>query len=274
MTTFLSNILATLSSLAITFALLLLIFFPMERVFPAYAKQKVMRPHFWLDLAYFLGQYLLWTLLVYHLILGFNELFYENVSKHYVHYIDQLPLWIQVILTILLSDLLIYWFHRWQHQNSFLWRFHKIHHSAEHLDWLASFREHPIDTFFTILVINLPSILLGLNNQAIIIFVIFRGVWAIYIHSNVKLNLGPLKYLIGSPEIHHWHHYKDKDVGNYANLSPIMDLIFGTHYAPNHYPEELGIEEGIEQNYVKQLVEPLLPKKMVEKLRGKKGRPQ
>ena len=50
---------------------------------------------------------------------------------------------------MLLSDLCVYWGHRLQHNNAFLWRFHSIHHSAEHLDWLAAHREHPIDTIYT-----------------------------------------------------------------------------------------------------------------------------
>ena len=43
----------------------------------------------------------------------------------------------------LLGDLLIYWGHRLQHHSALLWRFHAVHHSAEHLDWLAAHREHP-----------------------------------------------------------------------------------------------------------------------------------
>ena len=29
--------------------------------------------------------------------------------------------------------------------------------------------------------------------------------------------------LIGAPELHHWHHDRDRDAGNYANISPLMD---------------------------------------------------
>ena len=138
--------------------------------------------------------------------------------------------------------MLFYWAHKPQHRIDFLWRFHSIHHTAKHLDWLASFREHPLDTLYTIGIINLPAIILGFPLHTIATFILFRGLWAIYIHSNIKLPLGPLRMLIGAPEIHHWHHAKDRDAGNYANLSPLMDIIFGTYTCPSQEPYEFGIK--------------------------------
>ncbi|MBL4704727.1 MAG: sterol desaturase family protein [Flavobacteriales bacterium] len=162
---------------------------------------------------------------------------------------------------VFFSDLFIYWAHRLQHQWSFLWRFHKVHHSAERLDWLAAHREHPLDTIYTVTIINLPAILLGFNLDLIAGLIAFRGIWAVYIHSNVRLPIGPLKMLIGAPELHHWHHYLDKDAGNYANISPIMDLLFGTYTCPDHEPEEVGISEVFPTTYIGQMIHPLLPKK-------------
>ena len=69
--------------------------------------------------------------------------------------------------------------------------------------------------------------------------------WAIYIHSNVRLPIGPLRVLIGAPELHHWHHDRDRDAGNYANISPLMDMLFGTYRCPDHEPEAFGISEPI-----------------------------
>ena len=56
--------------------------------------------------------------------------------------------------------------------------------------------------------------------------------------------MGPLAYIIGSPRLHHWHHDKHLNKGcNFANLSPLMDLMFGTYYDPGKEPEEYGIQE-------------------------------
>jgi sterol desaturase/sphingolipid hydroxylase (fatty acid hydroxylase superfamily) len=156
------------------------------------------------------------------------------------------------------SDLLIYWGHRLQHKVDFLWRFHKVHHSAEHLDWLAAHREHPIDPIYTMGLINLPAFSVGFPMHALVALVAFRGIWAIYIHSNVRLPIGWLRMLIGAPELHHWHHDRDRNAGNYANISPIMDLMFGTYTCPNHEPAAFGIDEPPPRTYLGHMIQPFL----------------
>jgi sterol desaturase/sphingolipid hydroxylase (fatty acid hydroxylase superfamily) len=71
------------------------------------------------------------------------------------------PFALQVLEVILLSDFFVYWGHRLQHRSALLWRFHSVHHSAEHLDWLAAHREHPLGTVYTLTLINLPAFVLG-----------------------------------------------------------------------------------------------------------------
>src|SRR5438132_1620382 len=170
------------------------------------------------------------------------------------------PWWAQAIEIILLSDFFIYWGHRLQHRVPFLWRFHCIHHSAEHLDWLAAHREHPVDTVYTMGLINLPAFILGFPLETLAGLIAFRGIWAIYIHSNVRLPIGPLRMLVGAPELHHWHHDRDRDAGNYANISPLMDILFGTYRCPNHEPEHLGLNEPTPRTYLGHMFRPLLPR--------------
>ena len=68
----------------------------------------------------------------------------------------------------------------------------------------------------------------------------------------------PLRWFIGAPELHHWHHDLDRRAGNYANISPLMDLAFGTYKCPNHEPEAFGIDEQLPKNYVGQMLQPLV----------------
>ncbi|MCH5596669.1 sterol desaturase family protein [Niabella ginsengisoli] len=255
-----------------SFIFLSLVFIPMEKVFPAKKEQKIMRKNWALDLCYFLGQYLLWNGLVLIALDYFGTWLDGYITVGFRQSIKSQPLWLQAIEVILLSDFLIYWGHRIQHKVEFLWRFHKVHHSAEHLDWLAAHREHPLDTIYTVGLINLPALLMGFHLEALAILVAFRGIWAIYIHSNVRLSLGPLKYLIGAPELHHWHHDIERDAGNYANISPLMDVIFGTYTCPSKEPERFGIKEDFPKNYVGQMVKPILPKQIWEKLIRKKSK--
>ncbi|MDI9311488.1 MAG: sterol desaturase family protein [Limnohabitans sp.] len=245
---------------------LAIVFIPIEKAFPAKAKQKILRPRWVLDLCYFLGQYLLWSSLVLKAINFFANWYDTQISYEFKTIISNQPIWLQSIEVILLSDFLIYWAHRLQHKNDFLWRFHKVHHTAETLDWLAAHREHPLDSIYTVGIINLPAILLGFNLEALTILVAFRGIWAIYIHSNVRLNIGFIKKVIGSPDLHHWHHDKERDRGNYANISPLMDILFGTYVCPNHEPEHFGIKEKFPNTYIGQMLKPILPEKISSKI--------
>ncbi len=56
------------------------------------------------------------------------------------------------------------------------------------------------------------------------------------------------------------HHDKDRLAGNYANLSPLMDLLLGTYRSPDHEPEAFEISEPISKNYLGQMLHPFLPK--------------
>jgi sterol desaturase/sphingolipid hydroxylase (fatty acid hydroxylase superfamily) len=76
--------------------------------------------------------------------------------------------------------------------------------------------------------------------------------------------LGQLKVLIGSPELHHWHHDIERDRGNYANLSPLMDKLFGTYTCPPHQPEKFGIKEEMPNTYLRQMIDPLLPDSLIQ----------
>src|SRR4051812_16509461 len=247
-------LLPLLAGTGISFLFLAAVFRPLEMAFPAKPGQRFFRPAWFLDLCFFLGQYLLWGGLVLALLALIGELLNPYVPAFFREAIASQPRWLQFLEMIVYSDFLIYWGHRLQHRVGFLWRFHAVHHSTEHLDWLAAHREHPLDTIYTVGLINLPAFVLGFPLETIAGFIAFRGIWAIYIHSNTRLPIGPLRLLLGSPELHHWHHDRDRDAGNYANLSPLMDLLFGTYRCPDHEPEHFGLNEPAPGTYLRHMV--------------------
>lgn len=242
-----------------SFAILLLAFLPLESMFAA-RRQAWLRPALATDVMYFVGQYLLWNAPVVACLWwvhgALSRLPLDGLRTAFAGW----PWLLQFLFAIALSDFCTYWGHRWQHQNAFLWRFHRVHHTAEHLDWLAAHREHPLDNLWTRTIENLPLLLLGFPLVTIAGFVVFRGLWAVFIHSNCRLTPGPLRFLLGAPRLHHWHHAIDGGGRvNFANLSPLMDLCFGTYHDPGHFPGRLGIDEPHRRGYVGALLEPLVP---------------
>jgi len=264
----------------LSFLFLAVMFWPLEKMFPAKA-QPFFRPRWCTDLAFFLGQYLLWGGLVIGVLQFIRQSVDGIMPAAFRAAVQSQPWWLQLIEVVFLSDLFVYWGHRLQHRVEFLWRFHSVHHSSEHLDWLAAHREHPLDTVYTMTMINLPAFLLGFSLPTIAGLIAFRGLWAVYIHSNVRLPIGPLRMLFGAPELHHWHHSKEREAGNYANISPLMDLLFGTYRCPPHEPEALGINEPMPKSYVGQMVHPFrrkrstpVPGRSIGRVQGDAGQPE
>ncbi len=253
--------LASLSHLTASFVVLGLIFWPLERAFPAKIGQRIFRPEWLTDLCYFLGQYLVWGTAVLWFLTTVEWYVNLIVPENFRELVASQPYWIQAFEVILLGDFLIYWMHRLQHRVEILWRFHSVHHSAEHLDWVAAHREHPVDGLVTQLIVNAPAFILGFPISTLAWLVVFRGLWALFIHSNVRLPLGPLRLVVGSPELHHWHHARVGSDCNYANLSPLMDLLFGTYRYPNEEPASLGLTGEYPRGYLKQLCYPFRRRK-------------
>src|SRR5688572_32132155 len=55
------------------------------------------------------------------------------------------PLWLEAIVAIVLLDAGNYAVHWLMHRHEALWRIHAVHHSSPTLDWLATFRSHPLE---------------------------------------------------------------------------------------------------------------------------------
>ncbi|MCE9565274.1 MAG: sterol desaturase family protein [Planctomycetes bacterium] len=246
---------------AFNLVFLFVVFRPLEVHFPAKLSQRFFRPQWFLDLCFYWGQIVIWNGLVFWCLWKFRDSFDWIVPASFRASVAAQPWWLQAVEVVILSDFTIYWGHRLQHCVGILWRFHAVHHSCEHLDWLAAGREHPLDTIYTVCLVNLPMFALGFPIPTITGLIVFRGIWAVFIHTNVRLPLGPFGMLLGSPALHHWHHDRDRDAGNYGNLSPIMDLLFGTHHCPEYEPVCLGLKEPTPTTYLGHMLQPFLPRR-------------
>jgi sterol desaturase/sphingolipid hydroxylase (fatty acid hydroxylase superfamily) len=175
------------------------------------------------------------------------------------HWIAARPLIVQGALALALGDLGVYAIHRLQHRVPWLWRFHAVHHSAEEMDWLVGFRFHPIDLFLLRIASLGPLVALDLSSAAIAIFVGVSGWQAWLVHANVRIPYGPLRWLVVSPEFHHWHHSAEREAydRNYAGLVASWDVLFGTVFLPaGRMPLHYGIEEHVPAGWIGRFFHP------------------
>jgi sterol desaturase/sphingolipid hydroxylase (fatty acid hydroxylase superfamily) len=247
----------------INLVVLAAIFVPLERVFPARVGQPIARPALALDGCFFFGQYLLTSAASLALLGLVAGALHDHGA--WLRFASRLPAWLQVVIAVMLGDFVVYWFHRACHRFDVLWRFHAVHHSAEHLDWVAAHREHPLDGIATQLCMNLPAMMLGVHMELLAGVAVFRGMWAIFVHSNVKVPLGPLRWIFGAPELHHWHHARlesGQRTHNFANLAPYLDVVFGTHHCPEgDETYALGLEPRarMKPSWAHMMLRPFLP---------------
>lgn len=217
----------------VSFGVLVACFVPLERAFPA-RTQAIFRRAIATDLLFFVGQYLVFTTASVAVLVEVARL-YADAFPSLVARASAIPAPARLVLAVVLGDVAVYGFHRASHRFELLWRFHSVHHSSEHLDWVAAHREHPVDGVLTQLCQNAPAILLAAPLGSIAWFAVFRGMWAVFVHSNVRIPLGPLRHVLGAPELHHYHHAllpPGARVSNFANLAPWLDHLFGTHALP------------------------------------------
>jgi lathosterol oxidase len=237
---------------------LALIFVPLERIF-ARVQQRVFRKAWRTDLAHFGVSHLLVQVTVFLTMLPAATFFHWAVSDQFQAAVAAQPIWLQFIEAMFVADLFAYLAHRAFHEVPLLWRFHQIHHSSEQLDWLASSRLHIVDIIVTRAFAFLPLYILGFSQGAIAAYLTWASFQAIFIHSNVRFKFGPLRYLLATPQFHHWHHSATLYNKNFAVHLPLIDRMFGTFHLPtNEWPQEYGIQGSpVPDGYVQQLVYPL-----------------
>ncbi len=252
-----ASLLIDRSPLGVILALFVLVV-PFEKLVPRHRGQPLRRPQVASDIGYALASPLLNTVgIAIAILVGFVTLAWvPGLALRPL--VTMLPSGVKALVGIALFDLAIYWVHRWSHEVPLLWRFHAIHHSTEHLDWISGFRNHPFDgaivapPFFFLLAAGFSAEFTGA-------LAIIQAIAGIFLHANVRWRLRPIHRVVITPEFHHWHHTNDPKAihSNYSVFLPLWDQLFGTYFMPKHRrPTVYGVDEYIPTGMVAQLLHP------------------
>ena len=247
-------------SVVILLLVLFLLVVPFEKMFPRRRGQRIRRPLAALDVRYALTAALfgIASITVGAIIAVVSFAWLPGLALR--PFVAMLPNWLMPFVGVAVFDLAIYWAHRWSHEVPVLWRFHAVHHSTEHLDWISGFRNHPFDGA----VVAPPAVFLlaaGFNAEFTGVLAVAQVITGLFLHANVRWRWKPLHRIVITPEFHHWHHSYEADAhcSNYSVFLPVWDIIFGTYYMPtNKRPVRYGVSEDMPTTMWGQLCFPFL----------------
>lgn len=162
-----------------------------------------------------------------------------------------------VLTALIVMDFTNYWAHRALH-TKWLWGIHAIHHADDDISWTTTFRLHLFESFimagFFVLIVgwfNLPAKALGMA-------AVLRVWYAYYTHTQSGFNHGRYDKLFVSPNYHRWHHANAPEAydKNLADMFPVWDVMFGTHYNPGPCQAKLGLGDEVPKGVVLSLSYP------------------
>ena len=212
----------------------------LELAFPWRKEQSVFRKDFWLDGFYMFFNFFAFSIAIsgfYKLLeVGFTGLGITDKSLALINP-SSWPMWLQLIIFFIILDFVQWFTHTLLHKFSFLWKFHKVHHSVKEMGFAAHLRYHwmenilykPLKTFAVM-------ILFGFEPEQAYIVHFIAIIIGHFNHSNIKITWGLLKYIINNPVMHLYHHSYVLPEGKYGvnfgiSLS-LWDYIFKTNYIP------------------------------------------
>ena len=220
------------------------VFVFLEKVVPSIREQAILRPDFWHDARYFIFNHLTIGIFLFVGAAAVPSLFSWTLNAGLQAWFRGLPGIVQFLVILTGADLIEYAIHRSMHEIPALWRIHAVHHSVEHMDWLAGSRLHILEPLVTRALVLLPAFILGADKTPLLCYVVFAGFQAGLVHANFGLNFGLLKYVFNTPQFHHWHHSSEREAidTNYAAHLPVIDFVFGTYHMPaNRWPKDYGV---------------------------------
>jgi sterol desaturase/sphingolipid hydroxylase (fatty acid hydroxylase superfamily) len=235
----------------------------LERFWPAARSQTRFSTGLLVDFLWFCFAPLFFVLLIIPVEDALKWLQHSYFELDPLVRLHNLPLWVQIPVVVLLADFMHYVAHVIRHKSAFVWEFHKIHHAQEELNYFSAARVHPIDSLTINLVSFLPFALLEANIvvPAFVGWKVFLRIYAMFTHSNLRLNLGPLRYVLVTPQSHRIHHSdrsEHRDL-NFGNVFAIWDFMFGTQCRDfNVYPAT-----GVDDKRVPRPARPSLPAALV-----------
>ena len=147
-----------------------------------------------------------------------------------------LPFWLEIAVTVVVLDLVIYLQHVMFHAVPALWRLHRMHHADLDFDVTTGSRFHTIEILLSVLLKLAAVIVIGPPAVAVVIFEVVLNGTSMFNHGNLRLPPGldrVLRWFLVTPDMHRVHHsdIPAETNSNFGFNLPWWDRLFGTYRA-------------------------------------------
>jgi sterol desaturase/sphingolipid hydroxylase (fatty acid hydroxylase superfamily) len=212
--------------------------FTLERLMPVDRRQKAFSRGLVQDFVWFIVflvggvGLLLWGSML-------NRLYERHLSFLTIDWMESWPVLVKGLVFVVFLDLLVWATHFAHHKIQLLWHFHLIHHSQKQMSFFNEEREHLVERVLNFTVRFFPLTMIGLTFPQNVYAGMIITWYTWFCHANIRTNLGPLKYILVTPQSHRVHHslelkHWDK---NFAAYFTLWDRVFGTFHADyDEYP--------------------------------------
>jgi len=155
---------------------------------------------------------------------------------------------VSFFIYLVLLDFVDYVYHRTSHVFNWWWQLHTLHHSQTVMTAWSDDRSNILDDIMRAVVMSFVALLFGVSPGQFIVLIVLSHFIQSWQHANIKVDLGPAKYLLISPMYHRMHHaagYGHEAKGkpgvlggcNFGILFPWWDMLLGTAIFPKEvYP--------------------------------------
>jgi sterol desaturase/sphingolipid hydroxylase (fatty acid hydroxylase superfamily) len=167
---------------------------------------------------------------------------------------------VSFLIYLILLDFVDYLYHRASHAFNWWWQLHALHHSQTVMTAWSDNRNNILDDIMRATFMAFFALLFGVSPGQFIMLIALSQFIQSWQHANIKVHLGPAKYLLVSPIFHRMHHavgYGHEAIDkpgvlggcNFGILFPWWDMLFGTAiFTKEVYPtgvRNLTVSENI-----------------------------
>ncbi len=145
----------------------------------------------------------------------------------------QLPLWAEIVGSLVLMDYTFYIWHVLMHKIPFLWRFHAVHHVDLDMDTSTALRFHFGEILLSVPWRAVQVLMIGVTPLTFSIWQLTFSLCVLFHHSNIEMPLGferILNRLLVTPRMHGIHHSAvlRENNSNWSSGLTVWDWLHGT----------------------------------------------